>query len=87
MCLLCKQPQALSKRGNLERHNNTNYNTLKENCPPKSSIRAKKVLEAEGSAIRFYEAYIPKQGSNGGVVPCQSPFGETKEAVHRWSAF
>ena len=45
VCMLCHQPQALSKRGNLERHHNTNHPKFKDCYPPKSAIRAKKVQE------------------------------------------
>ncbi|KAJ8349021.1 hypothetical protein SKAU_G00276100 [Synaphobranchus kaupii] len=36
---------ALSKKGNLERHYNTNHQKFDESYPPKSSLRAKKVAE------------------------------------------
>lgn len=42
VCMLCHQTQALSKRGNLERHHNTNHPKFKDSYPPKSAIRAKK---------------------------------------------
>lgn len=45
VCLLCRQTQALSKKGNLERHYNTNHQKFDESYPPKSSLRAKKVAE------------------------------------------
>lgn len=43
--MLCHQTQALSKRGHLERHHNTNHKKFKELFPPKTAIRARKVLE------------------------------------------
>lgn len=45
VCLLCRQTQALCKKGNLERHYNTNHPTFEASYPPKSSLRAKKVAE------------------------------------------
>jgi len=35
----------LSKRGNLERHHNTNHYKFKDSFPAKSAIRARKVAE------------------------------------------
>lgn len=43
--MLCRQTQALAKRGNLERHHNANYPTFKDSYPPNSAIRSKKVAE------------------------------------------
>ncbi|XP_078146649.1 uncharacterized protein LOC144537840 [Centroberyx gerrardi] len=45
VCLLCRQTQALCKKGNLERHYRTNHPTFEESYPPKSSLRAKKVAD------------------------------------------
>ncbi|XP_039513051.1 general transcription factor II-I repeat domain-containing protein 2A-like [Pimephales promelas] len=43
--MLCRQTQALAKRGNLERHHNANHPTFKDSYPPNSAIRSKKVAE------------------------------------------
>ncbi len=43
--MLCHQKQALCKRGNLERHHNTNHPKFKDRYPQKSAIRARKVDE------------------------------------------
>ena len=45
VCMLCHQTLALSKRGNLERHHNTNHDKFKDSFPAKSAIRARKVAE------------------------------------------
>lgn len=43
--MLCHQTQALSKRGNLQRHHHTNHPKFKDTFPPKSTIHAKQVVE------------------------------------------
>ena len=45
VCMLCHQTLALSKRGHLERHYNTNHDTFKDSFPAKNAIRAGKVAE------------------------------------------
>ncbi len=58
VCMLCHQKQALCKRGNLERHHNTNHPKFKDRYPQKSAIRARKVdelrseLKAQQSLLR-----------------------------------
>jgi len=43
--MLCHQTQALSKRGNLEQHHNTNHYKFKDSFSSKSAIQTKKVTE------------------------------------------
>ncbi|KAK0154683.1 hypothetical protein N1851_003010 [Merluccius polli] len=45
VCMLCHQTLALSKRGHLERHHNTNHNAFKDSFPAKSAIHTGKVAE------------------------------------------
>ena len=44
VCMLCHQTLALSKRGNLERHHNTNHDKF-NSFPAKSAICARRVAE------------------------------------------
>ncbi|KAL2097960.1 hypothetical protein ACEWY4_007167 [Coilia grayii] len=62
VCLMCHQPQALSKRGNLERHHNTNHPKFKNSFPPKSQIRAKKVQELK-AALKAQQSVFTKPTS------------------------
>lgn len=48
--MLCHQTQALSKRGNLELHHNTSHPKFKDIFPPKSAIRAKRVVELKSGS-------------------------------------
>ncbi|KAK0131923.1 General transcription factor II-I repeat domain-containing protein 2B [Merluccius polli] len=59
VCMLCHQTQALSKRGNLERHHNTNHPKFKDIFPPKSAIRAKRVLELK-SGLKVQQSLFVK---------------------------
>ncbi|KAK7925082.1 hypothetical protein WMY93_007392 [Mugilogobius chulae] len=45
VCLLCRQPQAFMKKGNLRRHHETNHQTFKDSYPPKSALRQRKIAE------------------------------------------
>lgn len=59
VCLLCNQTQALAKRGNLERHHNTNHQKFKDSYPPKSTIRARKVNELK-SGLKVQQSFFTK---------------------------
>uniref|UniRef100_A0A3Q3E7E7 SPIN-DOC-like zinc-finger domain-containing protein n=1 Tax=Labrus bergylta TaxID=56723 RepID=A0A3Q3E7E7_9LABR len=59
VCMLCHQTQALSKRGNLERHHNTNHQKFKESYPRKSAIQARKVDELK-SGLKTQQSLFTK---------------------------
>lgn len=59
ICMLCQQTQALSKRGNLERHHNTNHQKFKDSYPPKSAIHARKVDEVK-SGLKAQKSLFTK---------------------------
>ena len=59
VCMLCHQTQALSKRGNLERHHNTNHSKFKDSYPPKSAIRARKIQELK-SGLKAQQSLFTK---------------------------
>ena len=62
VCMLCHQAQALSKRGNLEQHHNTNHQKFKDSYPPKSTIRAKKVQELK-AVLKAQQSLFTKPAS------------------------
>ena len=59
VCMLCHQTQALSKRGNLERHHNTNHSKFKDSYHPKSAIRARKIEELK-SGLKAQQSLFTK---------------------------
>lgn len=62
VCMLCHQTQALTKRGNLERHHNTNHQKFKDTYPPKSAIRAWKVEELK-SGLKTQQSFFTKHAA------------------------
>lgn len=63
VCILCHQTQALSKRGNLERHYNTNHPKFKDIFPPKSAVRAKRVVELK-SGLKAQQSVFVKPANS-----------------------
>lgn len=59
VCMLCHQAQALSKRGNLQRHHETNHPKFKDSYAPKSTIRLKKISELK-SALKAQQFFFTK---------------------------
>jgi len=63
VCMLCHQTLALSKRGNLERHHNTNQNKF-ESFPAKSAIRARKVAELKAGLKAQWSLFTKPAAQN-----------------------
>ncbi|KAG2459918.1 GTD2B protein, partial [Polypterus senegalus] len=67
VCMLCHQKQALCKRGNLERHHNTNHPKFKDRYPQKSAIRARKVDELR-SELKAQQSLFTKSADQNKAV-------------------